>query len=125
MLRLAIFLVFLSTPGFACDFCDPKVVLSKPLAECYLDRFETEIARMEDAGLPAQLINLASCEGVDSETRGGGVLPSIATPNDLVPVTSFLMDAAGMRCLAETLAAETWSPDLVQTFEVRRDCQTQ
>jgi len=109
----------------ACDYCNPKVTFTKPIADCYLERFENEIRLMEEAGLPAQLVNLASCDGLESNTRGVGSLPTLSGQEPAKPDVSFVMDAVGMRCLAQQLQSETWAPEGSLTFEVRRDCQTQ
>jgi hypothetical protein len=111
-------------PAFACDFCERKVTLTPELATCYLSKVDAEIAQMEQSGLPAQLINLASCEGAQSATRGGTALPQ-GTEAGQEPSLSFVLDAPALRCLAASLKTESWSPELVKTFEVRRDCETQ
>lgn len=71
--------------------------------------------------LPAQLINLASCEGAESENRGAGSKP---TPTGDTPELglSFVLDLDALRCLAETLQKENWLPEAIKSFEVRRDC---
>lgn len=117
-------LIGVGTPALACDFCSAEVTLTPDLAACYLDRVETEIDQMRAANLPAQLINLSSCEGAETGTRGTAALPSINAV-EKKPDLSFLMDADGMRCLAMVLQDETWSPERVKTFEVQRDCEAQ
>lgn len=116
-------LIFLPYSALACDYCERKITLTPELAECYLSKFEGEIEQMQDAGLPAQLINLASCEQAQTGKRGGGSLPSPPTPLGTAPLSvSFVLDAPAIRCLARALRSETWSPKRVKTFEVRRDC---
>ncbi len=114
--------VGLGPPVLACDYCSAEVTLTSELAECYLQRVDVEINQMLEANLPAQLINLASCDGAETATRGTSTLPGVS-PGEKKPDLSFLMDAAGLRCLASELQAATWSPDPIKTFEVRRDCE--
>ncbi len=116
------FLLGYGAPGLACDYCSAEVTLTSELAECYLTRVDGEIDKMIEANLPAQLINLASCDGAATATRGTSGLPGVS-PGTRKPDLSFLMDADGMRCLAVALRGESWSPDPVKTFEVHRDCE--
>lgn len=111
-----------AAPVWACDYCSAEVTLTPALADCYLMRMETEISQMRAANLPAQLINLSSCETAETGTRGTSALPGVKAA-EKQPDLSFLMDADGMRCLAVELQSATWSPDGVRTFEVRRDCE--
>lgn len=111
----------------ACDYCERKVTLTPDLAACYLSKVGDEIAQMEQSNLPAQLINLGSCDAAESDTRAGVALPQFAGASGQgpEPSLSFVLDAPALRCLAQTLQTESWSPDLIKTFEVRRDCETQ
>ena len=119
---LILLLIGTATSAHACDYCERKVTLTPQLAACYLAGVENEITQMQAAGLPAQLINLSSCDGAQTGTRGGGSLPVL--PKDAPdPSLSFVLDAPALRCLARTLREESWSPDVIKTFEVTRDCQ--
>lgn len=119
----SVFLFFFPQAVLACDYCERKVTLTPDLAACYLSKFETEIDQMQQAGLPAQLINLGSCEQAKTEKRGGGSLPSLPTPRGTAePSLSFVLDAPAIRCLAKTLETETWTPERIKTFEINRDC---
>lgn len=123
-MRVGLTLVFclMAAPAMACDYCQRKVTLNPDLATCYLGLVDREIAQMEETGLPAQLINLAICEGASSESRGGGSLPAIATPTAPEPTLSFVLDAPALRCLAQELKSEDWNPEQIKTFEIRRVC---
>lgn len=118
---LAMVVCGLGAPALACDYCSTQVTLNGVLAKCYLDRVEQEIDQMQQANLPAQLINLASCDGAQSATRGTTVLPTVRSP-DKTPDLSFLMDEAGLRCLALEVSSKEIAPESVETFKVRRDC---
>lgn len=108
----------------ACDYCERQVTLTPELAACYLSKVDAEIAQMKQSALPAQLINLGSCDSAESGLRAGVALPT-ASSQGLEPSLSFVLDAQALRCLAQTLELESWSPELVKTFEVRRDCKTE
>jgi len=113
-----------ANPALSCGYCEQAVSFTPELAECYLQRFEEEIIGMEAAALPAQLINLASCDSATSSTRGSGSIPLPGSENQ-IPTTTFLMDAAGLRCLAKDLTEEDWDPEQFKTFVIKRDCDEQ
>ncbi|MEM1004321.1 MAG: hypothetical protein AAGK26_03000, partial [Pseudomonadota bacterium] len=53
--------VFSAQPLWAdCGFCAREVTLSRPLAACYLERVEAELARVRELGLEVHLVELAS-----------------------------------------------------------------
>lgn len=123
MRAFSLLLILLPHSALACDYCERNVTLTPELAACYLAKYESEIEQMQNAGLPVQLINLGSCEQVQTEKRGGGSLPSpAASSGTATPSLSFLLDAPAIHCLAQVLKSEAWSPERVKTFEVRRDC---
>jgi len=121
---LPILFCLFAAPALACDYCERQITLNADLSACYLAKVEAEIVQMEQSGLPAQLINLATCGSAETATRGGGSLPG-AVPGMAEPTLSFVLDAPALRCLARELEAEGWNPDVLKTFEVRRDCETQ
>lgn len=121
MKYFAVSAFLIATPALACDYCDQTVTLNGMLADCYLARVDAEIQDLEDAGLPAQLINLASCEGVSSETRGAGSMP-IPVQGAVEPDTSFLLDKAGLQCLRNSVSGVEWGDGTAQTFEVYSGC---
>lgn len=125
-MRLHIFPLFFCLPWFAttaaaCEYCEKRIILSDDLAACYLEKFDDEIAQMEKSGLPAQLVNLSTCDGAETPTRAGSELPG-AVAVAALPTLSFILDAPGMRCLAKALRVEKWDPDRIKSFEIRRDC---
>lgn len=107
--------------AMACDYCALRVTLNKPLAECYLERVDQEIARMESASLPAQLINLSVCGEVQEKSRGTNGLP---TPFSEAPEInySFLLDKALMLCLKEELGKINLTEDDVITIDIGKTC---
>lgn len=118
-------LLLVTGPAMACDFCEKAVTLTQPLAQCYLDRYQAEIERMDQSGSPAQLINLTVCDGVTSANRGGS-LPGPDAAEQPVS-TSFLLDKEGLVCLAVALRAASWPGNgtAALTIEVPRGCQAQ
>lgn len=124
---ISIIFSILSAPiAAACDYCQDAVNLTESSAACYLSLYQSEIEKMRENSMPAQLINLAVCDDVASQTRGAGFVPLPGKPVVQV-TTSFLLDENGLLCLAEELRAVSWetavNKDDVRTFQVKRDCE--
>lgn len=128
MCTAAVVLFATSSFAQACDYCQKEVTLTQKLANCYLGMYEDELARMKEGSLPAQLINLASCDDEDGETRGNATLPTVAQPTAKELTKTFLLDETAIQCLATELRGESWTAVAetqegpVKTFEVKRDC---
>lgn len=119
-------MMILPAPVLACDFCEKKVTMTRPLAKCYLGLYEREVARIQSARLPAQLVNLSVCDGVDLGTRGTNKLPT-SVEAQVKLSTTFLLDEEGLICLARALENASWPAEegKALTIEVPRGCQAQ
>ena len=119
-------LFLLPSSSLACDICTPKIAISQPLASCFLERLEGEIERLKQSGLPVAFINLASCDGVETATRGGqGMSRGFGSTQVAKPDVSFLLDEAGLKCLERYLARQDleWNP--LAIFEPSKECAAQ
>ena len=110
-------LTLVPSQSFACLVCDPEIVLTPPLAACFLDRVDAEIDAMKASGLSYHMVVLGSCEdatgartrGTDDSADSSRELFSWKQVRNSTPSTSgdpsqaFIIDEAGMHCLAEFL----------------------
>lgn len=113
-------LLLLSVPVSAgdCPICDPEIVITPALAACFLERSKAVLDEMVQQNLPYQLVNLGSCDGVVSETRGGAAIADSSrqivswqqirnarpeTPTE--PTTTFILDRSGVICLDSVIRA--------------------
>jgi hypothetical protein len=133
----AIALTALAPPALAeeCLVCDTEIVMTPGLAACFLIEAQTALAEMQQKNLPFHLVNLGKCPGVPSEVRGNGFTEDSSrqifvwsdirnarptTPRE--PTTTFILDRAGVLCLAEVIRSDPAGFDPAAAFRPAEMC---
>lgn len=122
--------------AFACSVCDAEIVITPPLADCFLERVESEIETMKASGLSYQLVVLGSCsEAADGALRSANTqgdssrkmfpLTEIKnagpeTPSE--PSKAFILDERGLRCLEDFLLRDPTAFDPAAAFRRSEMC---
>ncbi|MCU0826847.1 MAG: hypothetical protein MUE52_05435 [Tabrizicola sp.] len=119
-----------------CLVCDPEIVMTPPLAACFLDGVTAALAEMDRTALPYHLVNLGNCPEVLSGTRGydetADSLRQIMSWSQIrnardstptVPSTTFILDRAGILCLAEAIRSDPLAFTPAAAFRPAEMCQ--
>ncbi|MDF2143269.1 hypothetical protein [Paenirhodobacter sp. CAU 1674] len=120
-----------------CLVCDPEIVMTRELADCFLTQFDTTLNEMHSQNLPFALVNLGLCDGVDGGTRGS-VKKSTLDASRLVfslseikgatlatstePSKTFILDEAAIRCLDATIRSDEARFDPAGAFRPAEMC---
>ena len=128
----------LSVPVCAeeCAICDPEIVMTPALASCFLAQSGAVLDEMSRQKLEYQLVNLGTCAGVSSETRGGAAtadssrqivswrqIRNARPETSLEPTTTFILDAPGVRCLESMIRSDPDGFDPATAFRRAEMCR--
>jgi hypothetical protein len=118
-----------------CLVCDSEIVMTPAFAECFLRQVDGLISEMQMQKLPYQLVNLGTCDGITGAGRGPASVADSArqvfslaeirnaTPATLAqPTTTFILDEAGLRCLADAINADLANFDPAAAFRPGQMC---
>jgi hypothetical protein len=121
-----------------CFVCDSEIVMTRPLAECFLAQSDATLAEMRSQNLSYALVNLGVCEGVAGGTRGAGdvfmqdasrmifpwsVVKDAISTSPREPTTTFILDEASILCLDAAIRADEARFDPAGAFRPSEMCR--
>lgn len=103
-----------------CAFCAQQLILSQPLADCYLSAHNRELAAATASGLSFHAVNLTACLKT-RPSRGADRMPD-PREKPIEPKASFLIEVGKMDCLAGILEKAEFEATAVIAIDLRKSC---